>query len=181
MALLQDSPTRLPRSPEALIPEARELQRRRRRRRWGATLVGLVILGGGWVLLSGGGGGNAGVPTTHGPLPAGIVARAADPAGGLPWAIRFVRTTGWTCLQLGRLRGDQLGVIDEDGSFGNTGRFHPFGPSTTNQARCAQNDANNRAFMTIQLGAEPASGAGGGYQGLRWHERPVALAGSAGR
>jgi hypothetical protein len=166
MALVEDTATDgTPASPEALIPEARDLQRRRQRKRWGAALIGLLILAGGGIVLFGGGDGPA-VPTVHGPLPTGIVARAADPAGGLSWGIRVVRTSGWTCLQLGRLRGDQLGVIDEDGSFGNTGRFHPFGPSTTNQARCAQNDRDGHAFMTIELGSEPASGAGGGYQGV---------------
>jgi hypothetical protein len=167
MALVEDTATDgTPPSPEALIPEAWEHRRRRRRRQWGAVLLGLVILAGGGMVLFGGGGGGSVVPTVGGPLPVGIVARATDPAGGLPWGIRIVRTSGWTCLQLGRLRGDQLGVIDEDGSFGNTGRFHPFGPSTTNQARCAPDDRDGHAFMTIELGSEAASGAGGGYQGV---------------
>ncbi len=161
MALVDDTPAeRTAASPEALIPEAREIHRRRQRRRWGAALIGLLILGGGGAVLFGGGG-KPSVPCVQGPLPAGVVARAADPAGGLAWGIRVVRTSGWTCVQLGRLRGDQLGVIDEDGSFGNTGRFHAFGPSTTNQARCAQNDGEGHAFMTIELGSEPAHGADG--------------------
>ena len=166
MALVDDNPTdRTAVSPEALIPEAREIHRRRRRRRGVAALIGLLILAGGGAVLFGRGG-SPSVPAVHGPLPTGIVARAADPAGGLAWGIRVVRTSGWTCVQLGRLRGDQLGVIDEDGSFGNTGRFHAFGPSTTNQARCAPNDGDGHAFMTIELGSEPTSGAGGGYQGV---------------
>ncbi len=160
MELVHDTPAEA--SPEALIPEARELHRRRLRRRWGAALLGVLLLAGGGIVLFGGGGSSA-VPSVAGALPAGIVARAGDPAGGLPWGLRVVRTGGWTCVQLGRLRGDQLGVIGKDGSLGDDGRFHPFAPSTTNQAFCAQDDANSHAFMTIQLGALPASGVGAGY------------------
>jgi hypothetical protein len=161
MALVEDTATDgTPASPEALIPEAREIQRRRRRRA-GAVLLGLLILAGGGVVLFGGGGGPA-VPTVHGPLPAGIAARAADPAGGLAWGLRVVRASGWTCVQLGRLRGGSLGVLGRDGSFGDDGRFHPFAPSTTNQAFCAQSDANGHAFLNIQLGAQAASGEGAG-------------------
>ncbi|MGO9976679.1 MAG: hypothetical protein ACLP01_28510 [Solirubrobacteraceae bacterium] len=164
MALVHDTPPAgRPASPEALIPEARELQRRRVRRRWGAALLGALILAGGGIVVFGAGGSPA-LPSVRGPLPAGIVARAGDPAGGLPWGLRVVRTSGWTCVQLGRLRGDQLGVIGKDGSYGDDGRFHPFAPSTTNQVFCAQDDAHGHAFMTIQLGALPASGVGAGNQ-----------------
>ncbi len=150
-------------SPDALIPEARELQRRRMRRT-GAALLGALILAGGVFALFGGGG-TPGVPTLHGPLPAGIAARTADPTGRLAWGLRVVHTTGWTCVQVGRLSGDQLGLIGKDGAFHDDGRFHPFRPSTTNQARCAPNDGDGHAFMTIEHGGEPASGSGGGYQG----------------
>lgn len=128
-----------------------------------AALVGLLVLAGGGIAIAGGGGTSAG-PAVGGPLPAGIAARAVGPAGGLAWGVRVVRTTDWTCAQLGRLHGDALGVLGKDGSFGDDGRFHPFGPSTTNQAYCAQNDANGHAFLNIQLGSQPASGQGAGYR-----------------
>jgi hypothetical protein len=52
--------------------------------------------------------------------------RAADPAGGLPWGMRIVRTTrGLICVQLGRVDHGQLGQLGVDGAFGNDGRFHP--------------------------------------------------------
>jgi hypothetical protein len=166
VALVDDRPSESTQpDPEALIPEARELHRRRLRRRAIAVLVGVPLLGAGGIALFGGGGGSA-AEGLSGPLPAGITARVADPAGGMPWGIRVVRTRGWTCVQLGRLRGSELGLIARDGLAGDDGRFLPFGPSTTYQARCAQNDANGHAFMTVELGAQPTSGAGGGYTGM---------------
>jgi hypothetical protein len=171
MALTEDSRADDARNDvEALIPEARELHRRRRRRRGAAGLLAAALLaGGGFVLINGGGGGgsHASVASVgvHGPLPAGIAARAADPAGSLPWGIRVVHTAGYTCVQLGRLRGDQLGLLGHDGLAGNNGRFYAMGPSTTYQARCAPNDGGSHAYMTVELGAQPASAAGGGYRG----------------
>ncbi len=45
---------------------------------------------------------------------------AADPSGGLPWAVRvFVDDRGRECIQLGRLRDGALGVV-----YG--GQFHAF-------------------------------------------------------
>jgi hypothetical protein len=155
---------------DALIPEARELQRRRWRRRGVlALLVAALVGGGAYALIGGGGGGRADASLAsvalHGPLPAGIAARAADPTDGLAWGIRVVHTSGYTCVQLGRLRGDQLGLIGRDGLAGDNGRFYAMRPSTTYQARCAPNDGGGHAYMTIELGAQPTSGAGGGYRG----------------
>jgi hypothetical protein len=67
-------------------------------------------------------------------------------------------------VQIGRLRGDSVGVLGSDGSFGNDGRFHPFGPSTTKQAYCGQNDGAGHAFLNVQLGQQPASGQGAGFR-----------------
>src|SRR5439155_5493846 len=50
-----------------------------------------------------------------------------DPAGGPPWGLRYLETTrGAGCLQTGRLVRGQLGVLGQDGAFGNDARFHPF-------------------------------------------------------
>jgi hypothetical protein len=70
--------------------------------------------------------------------------RVADPAGGLPWGMRIVHTTrGLVCLQLGRIDGPQLGVLGQNGAFGDDGRFHPVAPdvvgyhrSTTEVSSC---------------------------------------------
>jgi hypothetical protein len=52
--------------------------------------------------------------------------RVPDPAGGLPWGMRIVRTTrGEVCVQIGRVQGDQLGELGIDGAFHDDGRFHP--------------------------------------------------------
>src|SRR6202020_2402616 len=104
--------------PEVLIEEAR--RRQRRRRAWLGGLAGvLAALMAGWVLLLGGGG-DPPAPTGHAPaaihgsLPSGIIARAADPSGGLPWGTRLVRTRGYSCVQVGRLSGGQLGEVGVD-------------------------------------------------------------------
>jgi hypothetical protein len=151
--------------PEALIPEAREVTRRRRRRRFAATLAVLAILaGGGFVLFGGGGSGPLAV--THPHLPAGIAAQAHDPAGGPAWGIRMVHTAHWTCLQLGRLQGGQLGALGKDGLYRNDGRFHPFPISSHVAAQCSATDGAGHAFMGIELGGEPAAaGPGMGASG----------------
>ena len=85
MVLLAD--TARESTPEALIREARERQRRRR----AVTLVvGALLLAAGLFALLGGSGGAAG-SSVNGPLPVGIAARAADPAGGRLWGVRLVR------------------------------------------------------------------------------------------
>jgi hypothetical protein len=52
--------------------------------------------------------------------------RAPDPAGGLPWGMRIVRTTrGYLCVQIGRVQNSTLGELGIDGAFHDDGRFHP--------------------------------------------------------
>jgi hypothetical protein len=47
--------------------------------------------------------------------------------------MRLVRTTRrLVCLQVGRIEGAQLGVLGQDGAFGNDGRFHPVAPDVVN-------------------------------------------------
>jgi hypothetical protein len=60
--------------------------------------------------------------------------RVADPAGGFPWGLRFYlprQANGGSaasntvrCLQYGRVAGNTLGVLGEDGAFGDDGQFH---------------------------------------------------------
>ncbi len=56
-----------------------------------------------------------------------LLARSVpDPAGGLPWSMRIVRTTrGLVCLQVGRLHDGRVGVLGQDGAFHDDGLFHP--------------------------------------------------------
>jgi hypothetical protein len=54
-----------------------------------------------------------------------LLLSVADPAGGLPWGMRVLRTTrGQICAQVGRVQGDQLGELGLDSAFGDDGRFH---------------------------------------------------------
>jgi hypothetical protein len=65
-----------------------------------------------------------------------LAMRVADPAGGLPWGMRLVRTTrGLVCVQVGRIDGSQLGVLGQDGAFGDDGRFHPVAPDVVDYHR----------------------------------------------
>lgn len=66
--------------------------------------------------------------------------RVADPAGGYSWGVRvYTPKRGapgargrLSCLQIGRVLNGRLGVIGEDGAFGNDGLFHvlPVEPRT---------------------------------------------------
>ena len=94
------------------------------------TTIALAATG---VILTG-----APVPTSTRPVAtagAGIPApggaqllplRAVDPAGGLPWGMRIIRTTrGAICWQIGRIDDGRLGQLGIAGAFHNDGRFHP--------------------------------------------------------
>jgi hypothetical protein len=63
------------------------------------------------------------------PAPGGsrlLPLRASDPAGGLPWGMRIIRTTrGYVCVQIGRVDHGRLGELGIDGAFHDDGRFHP--------------------------------------------------------
>lgn len=52
--------------------------------------------------------------------------RVADPAGGLPWGMRIVRTSRQlVCLQVGRVEHGVLGELGIDGAFDDDSEFHP--------------------------------------------------------
>lgn len=183
MTLLDRPPRHASDQPDALIEEAKELHRRRvRRRRLSAlSILALALAAGGFFAFGGGGD----PPVSHGPapvalqgqLPAGIIARAPDPGGGLSWGIRLVRKDGYSCLQLGRLRGDQLGMVGIDRMFHDDGRFHPFAVSGSYHATCAQDDGDGHAFFTTEAGATPASGAISGYTPRSGCDAAVEVAG----
>jgi hypothetical protein len=88
----------------------------------------------------------------------------ADPAGGLAWGLRMVRTTrDDVCLQVGRLADGTIGALGEDGSFGNDHRFHPFSENYQDQASCVPLDARGHGFTnTIIWGLPTSAMAGGG-------------------
>jgi hypothetical protein len=72
--------------------------------------------------------------------------RAADPAGGLPWGLRTIRTTrGDVCLQVGRLAFGTIGALGQDGAFGDDHRFHPLSTSYINPTACITLDGGGHA------------------------------------
>jgi hypothetical protein len=83
-----------------------------------------------------------------------------DPGGGLPWGLRMVHTTrGLGCLQYGRLYGGRLGVLGQDGAFGDDQRFHPLSlaDAVTGTDACGPLDAKGRLSLASQSQAMPAS------------------------
>jgi len=86
--------------------------------------------------------------------------RVADPAGGLPWGLRVLRTTrGLTCVQLGRVDFGTVGFLGRDGGFANDGRFHPLSQNYFNTPfGCAPTDGHGQAFLNAFLQDRPASG-----------------------
>jgi hypothetical protein len=73
-------------------------------------------------------------------LPSGtrlLSLRVPDPAGGPPWGMRLIFTTGdrhvttaaggeahWGCVQIGRIVDGELGVLGQDGAFHDDDLFH---------------------------------------------------------
>ncbi len=75
--------------------------------------------------------------------------RVTDPAGGLPWGMRVIRTTrGLVCLQAGRVLNGRLGALGIGYAFKADGRFHPFyAADAISQDSCPTVDRNGRAFQ----------------------------------
>lgn len=89
--------------------------------------------------------------------------RVADPGGGPPWGMRVLRTTrGLTCVQVGRVDFGTVGVLGQDGSFGNDGRFHPLSENFLQTPfGCAPTDARGNGFLNAFLQDTRASGIAG--------------------
>lgn len=98
------------------------------------------------------------------PGSAKLVAEAPDPDGGLPWAMREVRTSrGQACLAVGRLRGGTIGSLGEDGAWGNDGGFHaipPQGSVHSLQLYCGGVDADGNSFLNVADEDAEANAAG---------------------
>jgi hypothetical protein len=91
------------------------------------------------------------------PLPGSVSLLAVsvpDPAGGPPWGLRYQRTTrGYGCLQVARLLDGRLGVLGEDGAFGDDGRFHPLPPGIFGPFACSVIEPIVGARMAVGLAA----------------------------
>jgi hypothetical protein len=87
----------------------------------------------------------------------------ADPAGGLRWGLRTVRTTrDDVCLQVGRLADGTIGALGEDGAFGNDHRFHPFSDNYQDPLGCVPLDAHGHGFTNASIWGLPTSAMAGG-------------------
>ncbi len=101
-----------------------------------------------------------------------LAIRTPDPAGGLPWGLRVVRTTrGLTCVSLGRVDYGTVGVLGIDGAFGDDDRFHPLSLNYLVNLGCDVTDAAGHGFVNVGLRDVPASGL--------WGERPTSVGGCA--
>lgn len=86
--------------------------------------------------------------------------RVKDPDGGPPWGIRVLRTTrGYGCVQVGRVAGKRLGILGQDGSMSNDGRFHERAADVVGQNECTPLDGAGHAFIALAYSGRPASGA----------------------
>jgi hypothetical protein len=101
----------------------------------------------------------AAIPSTAKLLPL----RVADPAGGLPWGLRTVRTTrDDVCLQVGRVADGTIGALGEDGSFGDDQRFHPFSDNYEDPEGCVTLDARGHGFAAANIWGLPRSAMAAG-------------------
>ncbi len=88
--------------------------------------------------------------------------RVPDPAGGPPWGLRTLRTTREQgCVQVGRVRDGRVGVLGQDGSFGDDGRFHELAPEVQRGRDCALLDGAGKLFIAMSVQGLPASAEGG--------------------
>jgi hypothetical protein len=108
--------------------------------------------------------------------------RAADPDGGPAWGVGTYDATtrpiepgetpaaasgvaaqlrdraGVTCVVVGRVQTERLGVVGRDGVFANDGRFHALSPAAQSSGSCSARDESG-SFVSISSGPSiPASG-----------------------
>lgn len=179
--------SRLPELETALERAARRLDRQERPeparwwRRRAPLLAAVVALAGGGTLAAA----TTGLLDTGDPVPsttdqpgrvvpdsvAVLEPRVGDPDGGPAWAIgvfdldfrpiaRAPRLPAGqaTCVRIGRVQGDVLGVVGRDHLFGDDGRFHPLPPEGSFTGSCGGSFADGQLLMTKGGGRVPASG-----------------------
>jgi hypothetical protein len=95
------------------------------------------------------------------PSLAPLALRVADPGGGLPWAMRVIRTTrGLACIQAGRVLDGHIGAIGIGYAFKGDGRFHPFAAADAiSEDGCATVDRDGLAFQPGAPALATADGA----------------------
>jgi len=112
--------------------------------------------------------------------------RVPDPDGGPPWGIRVFRTSGvgayhasgLACLQVGRVVNGKLGILGQDGSFADDGKFHEL---PVEASSCGGLDARGQIFsgaVVPLMASGSASGPGCETRHERWYrtvEKPRTL------
>src|ERR1039457_4012005 len=97
-----------------------------------------------------------------------LALRTPDPAGGLPWGMRLLRTTrALLCVQVGRVDFGTVGALGRDGAFGNDGRFHPFSENFEQGPPCVTPDAHGNAYLNVAQYGISASALLAGPRGPR--------------
>lgn len=97
--------------------------------------------------------------------------RVPDPDGGPEWAIGVFDIDARpiaraprlpvgrpTCVRIGRVQGDVLGVLGRDHLFDDDGRFHPLPPDGSFSGTCGGRFDDGQLLMTKGGGRVPASG-----------------------
>lgn len=93
-----------------------------------------------------------GLPVAAQPLAISV----PDPAGGLSWGMRVVRTTrGLLCLQIGRLLDGRLGVLGQDGQFHDDALFHEIPATALDPDTCI----TSSVWTIMSEDGLPAAGA----------------------
>lgn len=88
-----------------------------------------------------------------------LAVSAPDPNGGAPWGLQVFNTTlGAGCLQVGRLVDGQIGVLGQDGAFGNDGRLHPLPVGRANPMTCSALDAGGHIVYNVSKSDQLANG-----------------------
>ncbi|MCW2991210.1 MAG: hypothetical protein JWM73_1804 [Solirubrobacterales bacterium] len=87
------------------------------------------------------------------PVSTGMFGPVADPQGGLPWAVRVVRTSrDYGCVQIGRLYEGRLGVLGTYGVFHDDGLFHELpADHLSSRATCVPLDGHGDPRVTVHL------------------------------
>jgi hypothetical protein len=115
-----------------------------------------------------------GVRSPHGPARR-LNISVPDPASGLPWGMRIVRTTrGLVCIQIGRLLDGKLGILGEDGEFGDDGLFHELPVSVLDPDTCSEPSH----YVLYDATALPAAAAMPGPHLSCWYPGTIRPAGA---
>jgi hypothetical protein len=85
-------------------------------------------------------------------------ANPTAPASGVPEDIAAQFRNTVTCVVVGRVQNEQLGVVGRDGVFGNDGRFHALSPAAQSSSVCGGRAKDGTFINLSSVPPIPASG-----------------------